>query len=358
MVTLTDASPPRCNFFRGPFGCEEERVTERDLIEALSLGFPRAPEQVNAIHEADAEILRIGDALWAATVDDFTAEEDLFFDAEPWLIGWNVVAATLSDLLSVGAIPRFFLHAVCTPPELPGEFLREFVRGAREAMDTAGCFLIGGDVGRADHWRYTGTALGPIGSPRPLTRRIPEGHHTLWVSGPLGGANVAAAKGTKPPRIRLHLGLAEAIREFGSACTDTSGGFCDALWNMSQATSGARFEIDLEALPMAREVPEFSIASGMPKGSALLGGAGEYELLFSIPEPCPEGTLLLMKEMGCRVVGSVAQGEEAGVFFRSADRELVTISEPPPCPRASGSAEAHIRDVAAMAGALFGRGTG
>jgi len=93
-------------------------VTERELIEALTAGFAQAPEQLNTTHEADAEILRLGAELWAATVDDFSAEEDLFFDADPWLIGWNVVTATLSDLLCVGAVPRFFMPAVCIPPEL------------------------------------------------------------------------------------------------------------------------------------------------------------------------------------------------------------------------------------------------
>ena len=65
-----------------------------------------------------------------------------------------------------------------------------------------------------------------------------------------------------------------------------------------------------------------------------------------------------MEEMGCQRVGFVARGKKAGVFFSKVDGELVAMSEPPPCPRASGSAEAHIREVAAMAGALFGRGTG
>ena len=43
-------------------------MTERDLIEALTLGFPRAPEQVNAIHEADAEIVSLGEGIWWALV--------------------------------------------------------------------------------------------------------------------------------------------------------------------------------------------------------------------------------------------------------------------------------------------------
>jgi len=333
-------------------------MTERDLIEALTRGFPRAPEQVNAIHEADAEILRLGDDLWAATVDDFSAEEDLFFDAEPRLIGWNVVTATLSDLLCVGAIPRFFLPAVCIPQHPPENFLQGLTEGAREALEAADCFLIGGDVGRADHWRYVGVAFGSIGSATPLTRRIPPGNHTLWVSGPLGGANVAAATGSPPPRFPLHLKVAELLRELASASTDTSGGFCDAVWNVSQLSPGARIEIEVEALPLAPGVAAFATASGMPQEAALLGGAGEYEIVFTVPEPCPEAGCLRLEAMGCRAVGRVKERMEPGVFFLRAGGEISAMTEAPPCPRASATTQDHIREVAARAKALFGGGTG
>ena len=331
-------------------------MTERELIEALTAGFARAPEQLNTTHEADAEILRLGAELWAATVDDFSAEEDLFFDADPWLIGWNVVTATLSDLLCVGAVPRFFMPAVCIPPKLDEDFLKELTRGVREALETAGCFLIGGDVGRADCWRYVGTAFGPISGGRPLTRRVPEGRHTLWITGPLGAANLAAAQRFPPPRFPMRLRAAEAIRELGAACTDTSGGFFDAVWNVHEATPGARIEIDLGAVPFAPGVADFASAAGMPGEAVLLGGAGEYELLFAVPESCPDTVPLRLEEMEARMIGSVGWQEPAGVFFHRGDSGSQAMTAPPPCPRAAGTVENHLRDVAAMAMELFGSG--
>jgi thiamine-monophosphate kinase len=333
-------------------------MNERDLIHALTQGFPRAPEQLNATYEADAEILRLGTDLWAATVDEFSAEEDLFFDADPRLIGWNVVAATLSDLFCVGAIPRFFLPAVCIPQDPPENFLQDLTAGAREALESAGCYLIGGDVGRADPWRYVGVAFGSIGSANPLTRRIPLGNHTLWVSGPLGGANVAAATSSPPPRFPLHLDVAEILREMASASTDTSGGFCEAVWNVSQVSSGARIEVDVDAIPLAPEVAAFATANGMPREAALLGGAGEYEIIFTVPEPCSDAARFRLETLGCRAVGTVTEAEGPGVFYRTASGEISAMTEAPPCPRASATTRDHIRDVAAMAQALFGGGTG
>ncbi|NQU42799.1 hypothetical protein HQ520_05905, partial [bacterium] len=228
------------------------------------------------------------------------------------------------------------------------------------------CFLIGGDVGRADCWRYVGTAFGTVISGRPLTRRVPEGRHTLWITGPLGGANRAAAQRHPPPQFPLRLSAAEVIRELGAACTDTSGGFFDAVWNVHQATPGARIEIDLGALPLAPGVAEFAAGVGMPAEASLLGGAGEYELFFAVPEECPDRGLARLEEGGARRIGSVAWQGPAGVFLHHGDSgppagtvpqampTFQAMTDPPPCPRAAGTVENHLREVAAMAAKLFG----
>lgn len=358
-------------------------MTERELIAALTRGFPRAPQQLNAVHEADAEILRLGEEVWAVTVDDFSSEEDLFFDAPPALIGWNVVVATLSDLLCVGAIPRFFLPAVSIPTDFPMSTLEELSAGVREALESAACFLVGGDVGRAEPWRYVGTAFGPVESYRPLTRQIPAGRHTLWVSGAMGAANMAAASGSPPPRLPLRLEAAERVRALAEACTDTSGGFCEAVWNMAQASPKSRIEIDLDRLPLAEKATDFAADHKIPLEAILLGGGGEYELVFAIPEGSSKGVQEALAAVGCAMVGravGVEQGRSAeatageagdrdprvagapagrnapGLYFRRGETEPIRMAEPPPCPRAAGSIGAHIREVTATAEVLFGGG--
>lgn len=354
-------------------------MKERDLIDILSRGFTRAPEQLNDVHQADAEILRLGDDFWGITVDDFSAQEDLFEAAEPWLAGWNVVVATLSDLFSVGAVPRFFLPAVSLPPGVPEAFVSELSRGTREALAAASCFLIGGDVGQADPWRYVGTALGPIPSRRPVTRTMPPGTHTLWVSGPLGSANMAAAMGWAAPRFPLRQEVARIVREHAAACIDTSGGFGDALWNLGQATRRVRMDVEVASIPLIRETFGSSARSGLPREALLLGGAGEYELLFAIPESCAEGVTSQLDALGCRKVGraeadpplpgpptprppaeqtvvSRKPSPDAAIRFIREDGSTSVMTEAPPCPRAAGSLEAHVREVVAMARALFGGG--
>ncbi len=329
-------------------------MTERDLIDALVRDLPRAPEQVNKLHESDAEILHLNGALWAVTVDDFSAQEDLFFAADPELVGWNVVAATLSDLFCVGAEPRFFLPAVCLPPRVSEEYVTALNAGVGKALARAGCFLIGGDLGQAHPWRYVGTALGPIPTGRPITRQIPRGSHTLWISGPLGSANVAAAMGKAPPRFPLRMEVAEIIRAQAGACMDTSGGFLDAAWSLVQASPGARMEVDVGTLPLAPEVGDLAVRTGMPGEAALLGGAGEYELLFTIPQADPEGASRRLEYLGCTRIGRVAVADAPrSLLLLQPDGRATRVSIPPPCPRAADSLDIHIREVVAMARILF-----
>ena len=53
-------------------------MREETLIQKVLGRFPRSPEQHNGPFEADAEIVTIGDALWAVTMDEFSEAEDAF----------------------------------------------------------------------------------------------------------------------------------------------------------------------------------------------------------------------------------------------------------------------------------------
>ena len=331
-------------------------MIERELIDRLCANFPRSPAQRNALHKSDAEILELDGSLWALTTDEFSGAEDLFFDACPDLIGWNVVAATVSDLLAVGAEPRFFLQTVTLPHTVEESFVEALTAGVREALREANCFLAGGDVGCAETWRYTGIALGPILCEPPLTRKLPDGRHSLWITGELGGANVAAARRQPPPRIPLRTPQAALIRQLGSACIDTSGGLLDAVWQLHQASPDSEIRLDLEAVPLAQNVAESAKRVGVPPETALVGGAGEYELLFAVPDEQEKRVADRAAELEVTRIGSAESRPDGMVHFTRGGEHVGTMAEPPPCPRAAGTPEVHLAEAARTATRLFGRG--
>jgi thiamine-monophosphate kinase len=327
-------------------------MNEYDTIRAFAARFPRSREQLNQLFECDAELIQMGDEVWGLTLDEFSPEEDRFTDDSPARLGANLVVATLSDLLAAGATPRFFLHALSLPPNAPEAFVNGLADGMRGVLDRAGCALCGGDLGAAPAWRYCGFAMGPIASIAPLTHRLATEPQTLWVTGTLGDANLAVFCQTPTPSFELRLKEAEVIRKSATACIDTSGGLLDAIWLLHRMSPGLRIDLHTERIPLARGVREATAAAGIPAGAALLGGAGEYELLFATPDLSAAAQRALV-DCGATAIGEISVNP-GGVQIFTPGRKPIPMTLPPPCPRAAASTEAYVQSVVRMAAELFG----
>lgn len=317
-------------------------MTEADIIRLFTQPFPRSEQQLNAPFECDAELLRIGNETWACSIDDFSPKEDLFTSDNPQRLGANLVTATLSDLLAAGAEPRFFMHALTLPPDASVEFIQGLRDGIRTTLEQADCFLCGGDLGSGPTWRYSGFAMGPTA--RPLTRNLADTSTALWVTGSLGDANMAALLQTPTPTFELRLKEAAAIRKYATGCIDTSGGLMDALWNLHSLNPHLRIELHRERVPLAAGL---SSIGSIPPEAALVGGAGEYELLFATPnlDATEEAELTALGMTRIAVVST----EIPGLFVH--DRRVET---PPPCPRSGESMKNYIAEVIRYATELFG----
>ena len=328
-------------------------MNEHDVIRALAGGLPRSRLQHNEPLTCDAELVEIGGQLWGLTLDEFTPEEDLLTSNDPGALGANLAAATLSDLLAAGVKPAFFLHAVSLPRQIDKAFVDALAQGIGGVLAQAGCSLCGGDVGAAETWRFTGFAMGPVRDGKPLTRLLPAQPQTLWVTGQLGDANLAALSGSPTPLFELRLAEAALIHRCGSGCIDTSGGFMEAVWWLHTLNPRMRLTIDCSKLPLAPGVAGLQDASGAPAEAVLLGGAGEYELLFTAPADLDDSAASALRTAATQV-GAARPDTRPGVFIRRADQTEVVMPKPPPSPREAASVAEHVEDVIRVARELFG----
>ena len=328
-------------------------MNEYDLVRMISRKFPRSPQQRNGCLKCDAELITLGDQLWALTMDDFTPEEDLFSDRHPRQLGANLATATLCDLLAAGARPAFFMQALSLPPNGP-PFAEELSLGIASVLDRANCFLCGGDLGTAATWRFCGFAMGPVPDNKALTREIPSRAGNLWVSGPMGGFNLAALTGAPTPLIELRMDSAQLIRRHATSCIDTSGGLLDAAWILSTINPHMRLEIDVDAVPLAQGVDLLTQTHAIPPVAALLGGAGEYELLCVTPADLVPGGVDALCAAGMTMVGTVLPQSGGGVGLRRPDGSTTVMTGPPPCPRTTASREEYIRQVIAVSRKIMG----
>ena len=326
-------------------------MNETERILRMAALLPRAPAQENAPFDCDAELIRIGGELWGITIDEFTPHEDCFTAEDPARLGRNLATAVASDLLAAGATPRFFLSSLSLPRDVDRDWLDGLTRGLAAALTEMECGHCGGDLGTADPWRFNGVALGPIVSAKPLTHRVPDGPHALCVTGTLGDLNLAAFLDAPTPAIELRMLEAALIRRIGTACIDTSGGFFDALWLLHTRNPTRRFAVDRAALPLAAGVAEATAAARLPAETVLLGGAGEYELLFAVPSERLAAARAEFAAAGISVIGEIAEGP-GEIVVRSPGREQ-RIGEPPPDPRAAASIREHAQAVVRTAREWF-----
>jgi thiamine monophosphate kinase len=322
-------------------------MNEYDLIRQIAANFPRRTDVDAGLFGCDAELVRIGQETWGLTIDEFTPEEDRFTAQDPKQLGRNLATATVSDLLAAGVQPRFFLSSLSLPRAARADFVDGLTSGLAEVLAEAGCIHCGGDLGTADPWRFTGFAMGPLSARKALTHHVPAGPQVLCVTGSLGDLNLAAFVGAPTPAIELRLREAALICKVGTACIDTSGGFLEAVWLLHEQSPGLRFAVDIAAVPLAEAARHFAGQANMPVEALLLGGAGEYELLFTAPAHRLPVIGPELAAAGITIVGAVMAGAE-GVVLRRGDRER-PMAGPPPCPRAVTSAQEHAQAVITMA---------
>jgi len=331
-------------------------MDERRTIETILACFPRSGRQENAPFECDCELVRMGGELWGMTVDEFSPEEDLFTSDDPEALGANLATATLSDLFAAGAAPAFFMHALCLPRDAEGGFVTALCRGIASVLKESGCALCGGDIGAASTWRFTGIALGRVAGERAITHVMPREPHGLWTTGFLGDANLAALGGLPTPRFELRGEAATVIRRHATACIDTSSGFLEAVWLLHRVNPAMRLEIDLPRVPLAPGLRVAAAAGGFPPEAALLGAAGEYELVFAVPESVARIAGDDLAAVGATRIGDAAPVEPGGLFLRRGGSASPMIA-PPPCPRGAESHDAYVEAVMRMARIQFAPGT-
>jgi thiamine monophosphate kinase len=235
-------------------------------------------------YQADAEIRQDSDGFALYSMDSFSEREDFLANLPPRQIGRNMAYAACADILACGAVPESLLQCWSCDDSHGLSFYKEVSEGVRDVLSHYGACCLGGDLGSATEWIWTATVIAHTG--RPVTRVASERvDFDMYVSGPLGEANAAVFRRQSLSAFPWR----SPVPKNAILATDTSGGLFDALENFRRVNHGLRMELDAEAV-ISPSVHNMLPASAEP-GWTLVGGVGEYELLFALPagSPCREG---------------------------------------------------------------------
>lgn len=289
---------------------EDERlvhdVGEFGLIFLLTAALPAEVRQ-----GTDLE-LGIGDdaAVWrpspgekvVVTTDSMVEDVHFRRDWTDWeSLGAKLLAVNVSDLASMGAVPRLAVITLGLRGDERVRDLQALYRGVGAVATAYGMQVAGGDIVRSPHGlAFHVTALGESRGGSTLTRSGARSGDIIGVSGTLGaaaaGLELLGMKAGDPRRqattaarlIAAHLrpepqvALGGKLLELGaSSAMDLSDGLFGDLPKIL-ATSGVSARVDMRRVPVAAAVRALFPERWLDLATR---GGEDYELLFTAPPP-------------------------------------------------------------------------
>jgi thiamine-monophosphate kinase len=278
------------------------QMNEFDLLARIRERVSRSDDRLVVGSGDDAAVVRPGGAVSVTSVDAFV--EGVHFRLVTTSLrdlGHKCLAASLSDIAAMGALPGEAYLAVGLPNHLGERETLELAEGAAALAAEYGVEICGGDLTRADELFIAVTVVGYADDPDDLaTRNGARVGDLVGVTGALGGSGAGLLLlERKPPGIDMQTGerlldrhlrprpllaAGHALAAAGvSAMLDVSDGIASDLQRLSEQ-SGVSIEVQLGSLPLDEGVVEVAAAVGIDALEVAAAAGEDYELLFTAPE--------------------------------------------------------------------------
>lgn len=278
----------------------EEELT---LIVKKALGAGSGFEDAESVSFAGKELV---------VTTDMLSEGDDFPPGMPYdAIGWNAVAATLSDVAAAGAKPLGVLVAWGLPRIVPEAGVKEMALGMARCARAHRTKVIGGDMNESESVVLCGTGFGV--ARYPLKRSTAKPGDILALTGKIGasaaGYLIYWSKREKRsasedkmlqrfnyPPARTPLMAELNAKGLARAATDISDGFSSAVHGICKE-SGVGALVEHVGIPMFEGFEEFCNRNSK-NPLELLNLGCDYEILAAIPQECFSAAKRIAKSHG------------------------------------------------------------
>lgn len=276
-------------------------MSEFDLIARVRERLRPRGDRVEVWSGDDAAVVRPGGGVSVTSIDSFV--EGVHFRLATTSLrdlGHKCLAASLSDLAAMGAIPGEAYIALGLPDHLGEREVLELAEGAEALAAEHGVTICGGDVSRAGELFVSVTVIGYGETAESLVRR--DGARPgdiVGVTGGLGGSGAGLLLLERRPaggdraagalllerhlRPRPLLSTGRALARAGvSAMLDVSDGVASDAARICER-SEVIAEIRLGDLPLDEGVAEVAAGLGLDPFEFAATAGEDYELLFTAP---------------------------------------------------------------------------
>ncbi|MXZ44897.1 MAG: thiamine-phosphate kinase [Gammaproteobacteria bacterium] len=224
------------------------------------------------------------------------------------LVGYRSVAMCVSDLVAMGALPRYLTIAL-TVEHADTEWITDFAEGVRDGCEAASTVVIGGNLAKGNK-QVTITGIGMVPCAQSIQRNTARPDDDIWITGRLGASVLAVstiASWVPQPLSELkHLtstdvfarylippirtNFVSCLRDCASACTDISDGLAFELEQLVLGSTNS-YHVDTREIPLW---PEVEIEEVFVRDDS-------YELLFTASKQHREIVLSHAQDSGTPV---------------------------------------------------------
>ncbi len=275
-----------------------EQIGERNIIDSIIMERFR---NIKA-QDDDCAVIELGDEIVLLTTDP--APEPIAFQLgflDYYYYGWLTVIVNLSDLASMGAVPKGILTATVMKPEMDAAEYERFLQGVEDACLEYECLLLGGNIKDGVSFSSNGFAIGTIGKGgKVLWQSKAEPGDVVCVIGEMGAfwssviwfqekcGDLVISREEKEdlfraltrPTAKVREGILLSQSVGVTACTDNSDGITWSMINMARK-SGCNFVLDMDFLKPSELFLQIADRAGYPYENLYLSG-GDYQLVCTM----------------------------------------------------------------------------
>ncbi|KYK21685.1 hypothetical protein AYK21_00465 [Thermoplasmatales archaeon SG8-52-2] len=241
----------------------------------------------------DAAVIKTKKGLQVLTTDSLV-EGDHFRREwfSPFQIGMKAVEINISDIASMGAIPKYVLVSFALPNDLEVDFVENIYKGMWKSCDKYNIEIIGGNMTHSEKIVISITLIGEVDNKNLALRSGAKPGDLIFVSGHLGNGRAGlrifqeeikgfenVKKGYLEPKAQLKTAL--KLSQYVNSMIDISDGLAPEIRHIcNESKCGAIIYKD--KIPISEEVRGAAKRLNEdPYDYALFGGE-DFELVYTV----------------------------------------------------------------------------
>lgn len=315
-------------------------MQEKDIIELAKKYFHNENDEIIKNIGDDCAVVKGINNKQLFTSDILIEDTHFLFNKiPPYMLGWKSLAVNISDIASMGGIPKYALLSLGINERVDFNWLENFYKGLSDCADKYNVNIIGGDTVKSHKSIVINISLTGI-TEKPIYRNNVKSGDLIFSTGDLGlsGAgfwcikneikhNFCIEKHYKPiPRVEEGLFLSENINSL--SMMDSSDGLFKSIETMCEQNNlGAN--IYHKNLSTHRALNEISNISKIDPEEFILFGGEDYELIFSMNEDDYYNIQDLYKEKfnnKLKILGCFTN-EHNNIYLKKNDKLIILSDE-------------------------------